>query len=68
MLIIEIAAGIVLGGSILYWLFSPGNVAQRKERKWAKEFGQQVHEEAERQRGMSPEEREKYLNRRTKGE
>lgn len=61
LLIIEIATGVVLGGSILYWLFSPDQVARRRERKWVDEFGRQVHEAAELQKKMTPEEREAYL-------
>jgi len=46
LLIIEIAAGIVLGGVILRWLFSPARVAERQRR----EDMRFVRETAERQK------------------
>lgn len=51
-LVLEIAAGIVLGGMILHWSFSPEKVAVRKDRRMAKEFGKMVDEAAELQKAM----------------
>lgn len=46
LLIIEIAAGIVLGGVILRWLYSPARIAERRGREDAR----WLHEIAERQK------------------
>jgi hypothetical protein len=61
LIIIEVATGVILGGLFLYWLLSPEKVAKRRDRRLAAEFGRAVHLEAEKQKAMSPEEREKYL-------
>jgi uncharacterized protein YlxW (UPF0749 family) len=74
LLIIEIAAGIVLGGVILRWLFSPARIAERRRREDVR-FVHEIAEiqkekerlEAKKQKAMSPEEREQYFRRRQEG-
>jgi hypothetical protein len=46
LIILEVAAGIILGGSVLYWLFSPARIAERRRR----EDMRFVHEIAELQK------------------
>ena len=60
LLIIEIAAGVVLGGLILRW-FSPANKAKRQERRLVRQFSRIVNREANKQNKMTPEERTAYL-------
>jgi hypothetical protein len=69
LLILEIAVGIVLGGLMLYWLYwllAPESATHRRERKLVRSLTRFVQEEALRQKNMTPEEREKYIEQRSK--